>query len=418
MRLGLGSHLAGDEDGDEDEDEDEDGATRGIAGPWYRLVVKLAGLLRACGLVALVIGAGAGGAPVWAAPPAESILNLHAELTVNADATADVVETILVWVAGQRITWGIDRDIPTGPGGADRMEIEDLTVTRDGQPEPFDVLRLPDMERIHLGDPGTPLTNGTHVYVLKYKTRWQLEVLGERARLTWRVAVGSRALSLEQASLVVFLPEAAAQGIDSLAASSDAAGRADPSIVISRRGGTPVFTTTRSLGTDGALTAVVTWPKGIVRVPDRAARAGRLVHTWGLVLAAALVALIQLVALMRTRARVSDVPTALVLGALAGSVASAGSWEQVLGLGLGLWFLAAPVLAAIRALAHRIRARPAERIAGEPSRRAIWGALFALLLFVAGCLLLVRFARLTSAPAAWVLMASVVAARWPVRRPT
>ena len=135
-------------------------------------------------------------------------------------------------------------------------------------------------------------------------------------------------------------------------------------------------------------------------------------------LAAALVALIQLVALMRTRARVSDVPTALVLGALAGSVASAGSWEQVLGLGLGLWFLAAPVLAAIRALAHRIRARPAERIAGEPSRRAIWGALFALLLFVAGCLLLVRFARLTSAPAAWVLMASVVAARWPVRRPT
>ena len=72
---------------------------------------------------------------------AERITSYDSQITVNADGSMDVTETIDVVAEGNRIKRGIFRDFPTTYPGmlgtVVRVPFKVLEVTRDGQPEPY-----------------------------------------------------------------------------------------------------------------------------------------------------------------------------------------------------------------------------------------------------------------------------------------
>ena len=71
----------------------------------------------------------------------ERILSYHSEISVSADATMMVEETITVRAEGVNIRRGIFRDFPTDYkdryGNRYVVDFEVIEVTRDGRPEPW-----------------------------------------------------------------------------------------------------------------------------------------------------------------------------------------------------------------------------------------------------------------------------------------
>jgi hypothetical protein len=222
-------------------------------------------LLIASSLVAL--------APGRASARDEGILELHADLSVEDDATVAVGETILVWVADKRIAHGITWDIPTryrDRRGARRAAgLRSLKVTRDGQPEPFQRIELRDGERLRIGDPEVTLEPGTHVYVISYRALRQVTFLADHDELYVPVVAGGREFPITQAAAVVHLPDGPAQRLESTAAFL-AGGAGERSFAADRRGLASVFTVTRPLDAGESLAALVTWPKGLLRAPSAA----------------------------------------------------------------------------------------------------------------------------------------------------
>jgi hypothetical protein len=376
------------------------------------------------GLCLTAVAIAVASASARAAPPGEDIVNLHAEMTIGRDGRADVEETILVWAAGARIRSGIDRDIPTdavGPDGArTTMEIEGLTVTRDGQPEAFRRESIAGAERVHLGDDATALSLGTHVYVIAYHTSGQVAFLADRDQLAWHIAGVGRALPIEQASAAIFLPEPAARRLTGLTTIAEPRGAPDPTVVASRRemaaAMAAVFTTTRPLGPGEGLTLVVSWPQGILHPPAvaPAARAWRSSRAAALVALAAGLAFLQALWVGRRRRRGRPgggvLLSALGLGALvAGGPAG---WLRTGALALGV--LVATRLGFDTARAGLKLAGPAGRLRyGARARPRAWaGGILTLGLAALGVAGLLAFGRLTSLASTLVLAATVAVGAW------
>ena len=81
----------------------------------------------------------------------ERILAYHADITVSADGSLLVNETIRVRAEGQQIRQGIYRDFPTKYrdrlGNHYQVEFEVLNVRRNGRPEPYHVARRSNGKR-------------------------------------------------------------------------------------------------------------------------------------------------------------------------------------------------------------------------------------------------------------------------------
>jgi hypothetical protein len=248
------------------------------------------------------------------APPVEGVLEVHGEAQVRADGTVAVDETILVLAAGEKIVHGVSQDIPTRhddrrgerPGARPDVEVDVAGVTRDGQPETFAIEPIAGAVRVRIGDPRLPLSAGTHVYVVSYRTRNQIRFFADHDELAWNVTGDMGGLPVEQASAVVRLPVDAARAMAGLGGSISRPGSAaavgPPSVVADRRGLAAVFTGRRRLAPHEALTAVVSWPKGFVAEPGLLARAVRVVREHRALLLALLALGLQVVCLRVARA--------------------------------------------------------------------------------------------------------------------
>jgi hypothetical protein len=225
--------------------------------------------LRALTLIAGLALTLAAAAPARAQQYGERIIAFHADVTVHADASMDVVETIRVAAGGQAIDHGINRDFPTRQRGlVNRLfPFEVRSVTRDGQPEPFTVSRGGDAARVQIGDAGAHLSIGLHTYVISYRTDRQLRYFADHDELYWNVTGTDSTLPIDEASAEVHLPPAAAARMHDLGGYTGAAGSKDARLTAERRGDVAVFSTTQPLGAREGLTIVVAWPKGIVHEP-------------------------------------------------------------------------------------------------------------------------------------------------------
>jgi Predicted membrane protein (DUF2207) N-terminal domain len=103
---------------------------------------------------------------------ADRIEVFDSRITVHADASLTVTETITVSSTGQEIKRGIIRDFPTRYrdryGNAVRVGFEIVEIRRDGQPEPYHTEKVGNGVKIYLGQKEVLLPPGRHTYTITY----------------------------------------------------------------------------------------------------------------------------------------------------------------------------------------------------------------------------------------------------------
>ncbi len=143
----------------------------------------------------------------------ERITSFVSDVTVNADASLTVRETITVQAEGYEIKRGILRDFPTVY--RDRMGqrvvvgFEVLDVERDGRDEPFAIESISNGKRIRIGDKDVLLDFGQHSYQITYRTTRQLGFFEDFDELYWNVTGNGWTFAIDQARVIIRLPQGA-----------------------------------------------------------------------------------------------------------------------------------------------------------------------------------------------------------------
>ncbi len=133
-----------------------------------------------------------------------------ADFRVTSTGTIEVTETLRVNFPGYK--HGIFRffDVQDPNDSHVRLVPRDITVTRDGQPEPFEILREGKgrYRNVKIGSAATTMT-GEHVYVIGYRIE---DALGEtdagRADFYWNLIPGGWRMPIQASQLSVHLPAA------------------------------------------------------------------------------------------------------------------------------------------------------------------------------------------------------------------
>jgi len=215
----------------------------------------------------------------WLGPVAaqERIINYDSELTVNADGSLDVVETIRVRAEGNQIRRGIYRDFPTrykdSAGNRMVVEFELLGVERDGRPEPYFTEARANGVRINTGNDDFLPVPSDITFTLRYRTTRQLGFFDGHDELYWNVTGLGWDFPIERAQARVQLPAAVPRvemRLDAYTGSSGEKGTAFEAAAPSD--GVATFRTTAPLGPQQGLTVVVGFPKGLVAEPSRMQR--------------------------------------------------------------------------------------------------------------------------------------------------
>ena len=218
----------------------------------------------------------------WAVNAAndERILHFKSHISVHADSTLTITETIRVRSAGQKIKRGIYRDFPTTYedrfGNTVRAGFSVGKVTRDSRPEPHFMEQTADGMRVYIGQKDVILKPGVYTYALTYRTTRQIGHFQDFDEIYWNATGDEWTFPIDRAEAVVRLPPGAS--VVQKAAYTGLKGASGSDFTVTRnRAGNTVFTTTRGLEPGEGLTIAVAWPKGYVAEPSEAEKAAHVV---------------------------------------------------------------------------------------------------------------------------------------------
>ena len=201
----------------------------------------------------------------------EVIDSFDSAITVHADGSMQVVETINYSNKGVQGLHGITRDFPThykdrwGNNVVVSFQVEE--VLRDGYPVPYRVGSLANGKRIYIGDNDKVVPPGNYIYTIRYTTNRQLGYFDDHDELYWNVTGNGSRFPILQATARVTLPGVPAQEIKAEAYTGyqDQKGHDYTAQVASD--GVSSFATKRPLEPTEGLSIVVSWPKGYVPAP-------------------------------------------------------------------------------------------------------------------------------------------------------
>jgi uncharacterized membrane protein YgcG len=198
----------------------------------------------------------------------ERILSFDSTITVNADGTLEVHETIRVRAEGENIRRGIYRDFPTTYPAKDGRQIVVgfyfQSATRDGQPEPWRTEAMGNGVRAYLGSAAVKLSRGEHVYDLVYRTDRQMGFFADHDELYWNATGNGWRFRIERATARLILPDTIPRADIKLEAYTGAQGQDGKDYVARLDNGAPYFETTAGLDPREGLTIVAMWPKGFI----------------------------------------------------------------------------------------------------------------------------------------------------------
>jgi uncharacterized membrane protein YgcG len=208
----------------------------------------------------------------------ERILAFHSDISVNADASMDVDETIRVHAEDDRIRHGIYRDFPTlykdRFGNNVHVEFDPRSVTRDGRDEPFHTENQINGVRVYFGSKDMTLETGDYTYVFHYRTNRQLGFFDGFDELYWNVTGNGWDFPIDEASAAVTLPGSIAPSDLKLEAYTGEQGAKGRDYVATADAPShATFRATRTLAPSEGLTIVVGFPKGVVAAPSASTRA-------------------------------------------------------------------------------------------------------------------------------------------------
>lgn len=205
----------------------------------------------------------------------ERISNFVSDVTVNADASLAVRETIEVISEGIDIKRGILRDFPTvyedRRGTRVVVGFEVVSVSRDGRAEPYAIESIANGKRIKIGDADVFLSRGAHVYEITYRTTRQLGFFEDFDELYWNATGNGWTFAIDRAVAIVRLPPGAE--IKQHAAYTGPQGAAGRDFrVLTAQGAEYRAETASRLAPYEGFTIAVAWQKGIVTAPTGAER--------------------------------------------------------------------------------------------------------------------------------------------------
>jgi uncharacterized membrane protein YgcG len=204
---------------------------------------------------------------------AERILAFDSRITVNQDGSMQVVETIRVRSAGESIKHGIYREFPTRYsdhlGNRYMVTFEIVSLTRDGNDEPYHSEDRSNGVRVYFGSSSYMLPDGIHTYRFTYRTNRQLGFFKDHGELYWNVTGNDWKFPIDVATATVVLPEKARNLVMELDGYTGYQGDKDKNFTAGRDSqSNPVFRAERLLPQQN-LSIVVTWPKGLIEEPTR-----------------------------------------------------------------------------------------------------------------------------------------------------
>ena len=199
----------------------------------------------------------------------ERITSFQSDVTVNADASLSVRETISVISENDQIRHGIYRDFPTTypdrNGQRVIVGLDVLGVRRDGHDEPYAIESISNGKRIRIGDKDVLVDNGPHVYEITYRASRELGFFKDYDELYWNVTGNGWVFPIDKVKANIVLPAGAhvIQHAEYTGHQGDTGKDADASASDNQYS----VETTRALGPSEGLTVAVAWPKGIVTPP-------------------------------------------------------------------------------------------------------------------------------------------------------
>ena len=219
----------------------------------------------------------------------ERILDYHSDILVRIDGSMVVTETIRVNAEGNLIRRGIYRDFPTSYkdllGNQYNVTFDVLDVQRNNSSEVFHTQNVSNGVRVYFGSANRNLPPGVHEYRLRYHTTRQLGFFDDFDELYWNVTGSDWMFSIDNASVIIELPEAVNPGdlrMDFYTGGQGSTGKnASASAINSRK---IEFQTTLGLKPHEGLTVALGWPKGLVVEPTRSERLGYFLDDNGTVL--------------------------------------------------------------------------------------------------------------------------------------
>jgi uncharacterized membrane protein YgcG len=227
-------------------------------------------------LLGVVFAAVSPGAPARAE---ETIRLFKSDIIVNADSTVSITETITVTAEGVQILHGIYRDFPTRYidrfGNTIVVAFDVLNVQRNGMTEAYHLKDQFNGKRLYIGSQEYLLPAGEYTYTISYRTNRQIGFFKDFDELYWNVTGNGWSFAIEKAEASVRLPGKAFEHVITYTAYTG---------YFRKKGGdftaqTDIFgavnfSTTRPLAAHEGLTIAVSWPKGYVREPAWAEKAG------------------------------------------------------------------------------------------------------------------------------------------------
>ncbi|EFK95793.1 hypothetical protein LDC_2185 [sediment metagenome] len=139
----------------------------------------------------------------------EQITDFHSVIKIQEDGSLNVSEKITVISTGNEIKHGIYRDFPTKYAGialSPQKGFEIISVTKDNEPEPYNMQKMSNGYRLYIGDKNTLLPPGPYTYTIDYTTTNQLGFFKDYDELYWNVTGSNWSFPITQCSAEIYLP--------------------------------------------------------------------------------------------------------------------------------------------------------------------------------------------------------------------
>ncbi|MDX9893654.1 MAG: DUF2207 domain-containing protein [Patescibacteria group bacterium] len=206
-------------------------------------------------------------------PTKEKITNFDSQITVQADGSLIVQETITVNALGNEIKRGIYRDFPTRYrdrlGNNYHVDFKILEVLRNGEPDSYHTENLNNGIRTYIGKSDYYLPAGQYTYTFKYQTTRQIGFFTDHDELYWNVTGQGWVFPIDYTSAIVTLPGDINPDQIQTTGYTGPTGSVDQNFSSEIIDNQIIFNTTQTLNAYEGLTIVIGWPKGVIAAPTQ-----------------------------------------------------------------------------------------------------------------------------------------------------
>lgn len=199
----------------------------------------------------------------------ERIIDFHSDIEVGLNSELTVTETIKVYANGNNVKRGIFRSLPTIRNlntGREDVSYKILSITKNGNPEPYHAKTEDKIFMIYIGSKDVTLDSGIYTYEIKYKTQDQIGRFSGYDELYWNVNGTDWDFPVEKISANIHLPK----GADILQNScyTGIEGSKEKKCNVNQISSTEIRFTANDLDSRENLTVAVGFNAGVLKAPS------------------------------------------------------------------------------------------------------------------------------------------------------